>query len=268
MIDIQSQTNEHSATVVAIHSFRRAAGRSTLAANLCALLASQGQRVVAVDADFHDPSLHMFFNLPEREIGFTLNDYLWGRCTIGQACYDLSQRLAIPPPGKLALIPASGAVGDILQVLRSPTDLDLLDNALQQIEETWRPSYIILDTHAGLDQDTLLAIASANVLVILLRPEPYELQGTAVTVEVARDLNIPRLLLATNFTPGNLDTEKAWQDLEESYGCEVVALLPYSDELVFLASSRLLALEFPDDPYITDLKKLAERLPPQPLRSV
>lgn len=255
-----SQPPEPSSVVVAIHSFRRAAGRSTLTANLCALLANQGQRVVALDADFYAPSLHIFFKLPDREIEQTFNDYLWGRCGIQQASYDLSERLGIKPPGKLVLIPASTVAGDILQILRNPTDLDLIDKALQQVEETWQPDYIIMDTHAGLDQDTLLALASAQVLVIVLRPEPYEMQGTAVTVEVARDLSIPRLLMATNFTPSNLDIQKAWQDLEQCYSCEVATMLPYSEELVVLASSNLLALESPDDPYIIELNKLARRL--------
>jgi septum site-determining protein MinD len=258
-----SQPGKNHSIIVAVHSFRRAAGRSTLTANLCALLASQGQRVVAVDADFHAPSLHVFFQLPEREIDQTLNDYLWGRCTIDQSSYDLSERLRIKPPGKLVLLPSSTIPGDILQILRNPTDLDLFENALRQIEATWQPAYIIMDTHAGLDQDTLLALASSQVLLILLRPEPYELQGTAVTVEVARGLSIPRLLLATNFTPDNLDAQKAWQDLQECYKCEVAALLPYSEELVFLASSRLLALESPGDPYIINLKKLAGHLSAQ-----
>ena len=54
---------------------------------------------------------------------------------------------------------------------------------------------LMIDTHPGLNEETLLSIAISDALVIILRPDQQDYQGTSVTVEVARKLDVPRLVL-------------------------------------------------------------------------
>ena len=47
--------------------------------------------------------------------------------------------------------------------------------------------------------------------------------------------------------------------MEQTYKCEVVAVLPHSDEMMTLASSGIFALRYPDHP-VTDILKQATAL--------
>ena len=58
--------------------------------------------------------------------------------------------------------------------------------------------YLLIDTHPGLNEETLLSITLTDVLLVVLRPDSQDDQGTSVTVEVARTLDVPRLLLLIN----------------------------------------------------------------------
>ena len=44
--------------------------------------------------------------------------------------------------------------------------------------------YLLIDTHPGLNEETLLSIAISDSLVIILRPDQQDFQGTSVTVDV------------------------------------------------------------------------------------
>ena len=58
--------------------------------------------------------------------------------------------------------------------------------------------YLFIDTHPGLNEETLLSITISDVLVLILRPDQQDYQGTAVTIDVARKLEVPKLLLVVN----------------------------------------------------------------------
>jgi MinD-like ATPase involved in chromosome partitioning or flagellar assembly len=82
------------ARIVSIHSFRGGTGKSNLTANLAALAALGGRRVGIVDTDIQSPGIHVLFGFDEERITRCLNDYLWGRCAIAEAAYDVSASLA------------------------------------------------------------------------------------------------------------------------------------------------------------------------------
>ena len=68
--------------IISIHSFRGGTGKSNTTANITTLLAAQGLRVGVIDTDIQSPGIHVLFGLDEDAMGHSLNDYLWGKCTI------------------------------------------------------------------------------------------------------------------------------------------------------------------------------------------
>jgi MinD-like ATPase involved in chromosome partitioning or flagellar assembly len=74
-------------TIVSIHSYRGGSGKSNLIANLASSLIEQGKRAAVVDSDLQSPGLHVLFGLDPQQMGLTLNDYLYGRCSIEQAAF-------------------------------------------------------------------------------------------------------------------------------------------------------------------------------------
>src|ERR1043166_3054227 len=102
-----------------------------------------------------------------------------------------------------------------------------------------RLDVLLIDTHPGLNEETLLSIAISDTLVIVLRPDQQDYQGTSVTAEVARKLDVPRLLLIVNKVPSVFQIADVKARVEQTYSCEVAAVLPHSDEMMALASTGI-----------------------------
>jgi MinD-like ATPase involved in chromosome partitioning or flagellar assembly len=251
------------AKIVSIHSFRGGTGKSNTVANLATLLAAEGRRVGVIDTDILSPGIHVLFGLEEDQMRYSLNDYLWGRCDITEAAYEVTPGLEGEIPGRVYLIPSSIKPGEIARILREGYDVGMLNDGFRNLVEDLDLDLLIIDTHPGLNEETLLSIAISDELVILLRPDSQDYQGTSVTVEVARKLDVPRMTLIVNKTPDAFDASEVKSRVEQAYNCEVAAVLPHSDEMMVLASSGIFALRFPDHPVTAKLKTVAARLASQ-----
>ncbi|MBE7551796.1 MAG: MinD/ParA family protein [Anaerolineales bacterium] len=246
--------------IISIHSFRGGTGKSNTTANITALLAAQGLRVGVIDTDIQSPGIHVLFGLDEDAMGHSLNDYLWGKCAIEDCAHDVTTTLGATIKGKIFLIPSSIKAGEIARVLREGYDVGLLNDGFHDLVENLKLDVLMIDTHPGLNEETLLSIAISDALIIILRPDQQDYQGTGVTVEVARKLNVPRLLLLVNKVPEVFNFTDVQKRVEETYHSEVAAVLPHSDEMMALASAGIFALRYPDHKVTQSLKQVAARL--------
>jgi MinD-like ATPase involved in chromosome partitioning or flagellar assembly len=190
----------------------------------------------------------------------SLNDYLWGLCDIAEAAYDVTDNLDADISGKIFLIPSSLKAGEIARVLREGYDVGLLDAGFQDLIIELELDALLIDTHPGLNEETLLSIAISDKVVLILRPDTQDYMGTSVTVEVARKLDVAELLLTVNKIPEVFNLDEVKQMVEETYSCEVAALLPHSDEMMVLGSSDVFVIKFPEHQVSVALRDLAERL--------
>jgi septum site-determining protein MinD len=248
------------ATIISVHSFRGGTGKSNITANMATLLAAEGQRVGVIDTDIQSPGIHVLFGLAGEEIGHALNDYLWGRCDIEQAAHDVTPHLGADIEGRVFLIPSSIRAGEITRVLREGYDAQLLTRGLRSLIEALGLDVLLIDTHPGLNEETLLSIVISHVLAVILRPDQQDYEGTGVTVEVARHLKVPRMLLIVNKVPSVFDSAAVKAKVEQAYNCPVAAVLPHSDEMMALASTGVFALRQPDHPVTAALKQAAASL--------
>ena len=255
--------------IISVHSFRGGTGKSNTTANLSAIFASKGLRVGVIDTDINSPGIHVLFGLHEDDIKYSLNDYLWGKCEIDKAAHDVTAILnsdlqggagAIPANGKVFLIPSSIKVGEIARILREGYDVGLLNDGFQNLVRDLKLDVLMIDTHPGLNEETLLSVAISDALAIIMRPDQQDYQGTGVTVEVARKLDVPRMLLIVNKTPPSLNFDEVRARVEQTYNCPVGAVLPHSDEMMLLASSGVFVLRYPDNSISQKLRKVADIL--------
>jgi MinD-like ATPase involved in chromosome partitioning or flagellar assembly len=246
--------------VISIHSFRGGTGKSNTAANVAALLAAEGQRVGVVDTDIQSPGIHTLFGLNQEAMGYSLNQYLWGRCDIKQAAHDMTTNLDAELRGRIYLVPSSIKANDIARVMRDGYDVGLLNEGFRRLVKELSLDVLMLDTHPGLNEETLLSIAMSNALAIVMRPDHQDYEGTSVTLSVARKLKVPDLMLVVNKTPPAFDPEEVRQRVEKAYDCEVAAVLPHSDELMAMSSAGIFALRYPDHPVTGLLRQIAARL--------
>lgn len=245
--------------IISIHSFRGGTGKSNTTANLAALLAAAGRRVGVVDTDILSPGIHVLFGLDEGRIRYSLNDYLWGRCEIEAAAYDVTPAEG-GLSGRIFLIPSSIKAGEIARVLREGYDVGLLNDGFRSLIDKLGLDLLLIDTHPGLNEETLLSIAISDALVVILRPDQQDYLGTGVTVEVARKLEVPHMLIIVNKTPQVFDPREVRDRVKGAYGCEVAAVLPHSDRMMALASGGLFSLRYPDHPLTAALRQVADRI--------
>jgi MinD-like ATPase involved in chromosome partitioning or flagellar assembly len=97
-------------------------------------------------------------------------------------------------------------------------------------------------------------------MVLVLRPDQQDFQGTAVTAEVARKLGVPKMLLVLNKVIPALDTPALRQQVERSYQLPVAALFPLSEEMLQLGSAGVFCLQYPHHPFTRELSNLAKQL--------
>jgi MinD-like ATPase involved in chromosome partitioning or flagellar assembly len=248
------------AKIVSTHSFRGGTGKSNITANIAVLIARAGKRVGVIDTDIQSPGIHVLFGLDERNIAHCLNDYLRGHCCITQTACDVTaiarQGPAADVPG-LFLIPASLKPGEIAKVLRDGYDLCLLNDGIQALIDTLKLDYLLIDTHPGVNEETLFSIGLSDLMLLLLRPDNQDYQGTAVTVELARRLAVRDMQLVINKVPPGMDSAALRQQAESAYRTPVLAPLPLNFEIVHLASGGIFCLHFPDHPLTHGLGAIA-----------
>lgn len=252
--------------IISIHSFRGGTGKSNISANLAALLAMEGHRVGVVDTDIQCPGLHVLFGLDEEQMKLTLNEYLRGECKIEDVAYAAGNNAARSPgrarlSGKhIWVIPSSINAGDISAILRNGYDVNRLNEGLQMVRKNLDLDYLIIDTHPGLNDETLLSIAFSDILIVVLRLDQQDFQGTAVTVDVARSLDVPQLLLVVNQALPRYNFRQVQDQVAQTYDASVAAVLPLTEDLIDMQSSDLFALRWPQHPWSAALRQVAHRL--------
>jgi septum site-determining protein MinD len=246
--------------IISIHSFRGGTGKSNTTANVTALLASSGLRIGVVDTDLQSPGIHVLFGVDEEKLTPSLNDYLWGKCEIEEAAQDVTPLLGVPISGQIFLIPASMKPGEITRIVNQGYDPGLLSDGFHRLLDELKLDILMVDTHPGLNEETLLSIAVSDALAIIMRPDKQDFQGTSVTVDVARRLDIARMVLVVNKVPTTFNMADVKTQVESQYNCDVAAVLPHSDEMMTLASSGIFVLRYPNHPITASLKQVAKML--------
>jgi septum site-determining protein MinD len=249
--------------IVAIHSFRGGTGKSNTTASLAVQIARAGHRVGVIDTDIHSPGIHVIFNRRPDSIRHTLNDYLHNVCPIRDAAYDVTDAAigSVSPSDerpRIFLIPSSINAGEIARVLREGYDVARLNDGFQDLIRDLKLDYLLIDTHPGVNEETLLSIAIANSFVLIMRPDNQDFQGTAVTLELARRLEVERIMVILNKVPPGMDRALLREQVESGYRAPVGGMLPLCAEMAELASSGIFVNRYPDHPLTRELTRIAE----------
>ncbi|KAF0107197.1 MAG: cobyrinic acid a c-diamide synthase [Anaerolineaceae bacterium] len=255
--------------IISIHSFRGGTGKSNITANLAAQAALQGKRVAVVDTDIQSPGIHVLFGLDETKMGHTLNEFLRGECTIKEVAHPAGAegREGVQQLTRhtIWLVPSSINGKEISRVVKTGYSVDVLNRGLNALQKELNLDYLFIDTHPGLNEETLLSVALSDTLVVILRPDQQDFQGTAVTVDIARQLDVPNLFLVVNkslISPELKEYDQLVQkfrsDIEAKYGATVAGILPLTIDMANLGSADIFSLRYPDHVWSKELRKIAE----------
>lgn len=246
--------------VVSVHSYRGGTGKSNFTANLAATVALKGNKVGIIDTDMPSPGIHNLFSLEPEQNHKTLNNYLWGEIAIEDAAYDVSADIGVEENGKLYLVPSSFKADDIARILNDGYDVRLMNDGFRRLVKRLQLDYLFIDTHPGLSKETFLSIAICHVLILILRPDKQDYQGTAVTMDVARQLNVRKILLAIDKVYSGLNQDVLKQKVEQTYQEKVAGIFPLSEDIVKLASEGVFCVKCPVHPISQEFARVAKQI--------
>lgn len=247
--------------VIAVHSFKGGTGKTTLSANMAATLAQRSSKVGVMDLDLSGPGLHVIFGLKKGEIKSTLTDIFLGDASPEDVVIDLTQRLGISK-GRLYFCPASNKVEDMLRLLKTGLEVNLFQDTLQKVGEQYKLDYIIVDTHPGVENDTVLAMGCCDALVLVSRVDQQDLFGTAVMVLLAETFEKPTFLTLNMIPPGVKikDAVKVGKELAQLFRSRFLEAFEFQLDVINNLSRSVFVLDQPNSSFAKKISEAAENL--------
>ena len=142
-------------------------GRTTTSINLAAALADAGHDVAVLELDLAMANLAEFLDV---ETATTLHEVLAGEATVADATYSAGDGLSLVPSG-------TSLEG------YARTDLSGLSGVARTVRE--RHDAVLVDTPAGLGQETIQAIEIADEVVLVSTPRVSSVRNADGTLPLA-----------------------------------------------------------------------------------
>ena len=246
---------------IAVHSFKGGTGKSTISANLAIALTLKGRTVGVMDMDLEGPGLHVIFGLDPDELPFTLNDVLQDAAQPEQAAVRMTEKLGLNK-GELYFSPASDQLDAMLKSLRTGFEIGSFFNVIKRLKEKFDLDYLFVDTHPGIENDTLLAMGACDYLVVISRLDQQDMFGTGVMAEVAKNLEKP-VHLVLNMLPRTVkdsDASKIARKIGTNLNIQVLGWLPFSQDVIDSLSSSVFMLSNPRHSISARFSEIATRL--------
>jgi cellulose biosynthesis protein BcsQ len=124
--------------------------------------------------DIQSPGIHVLFGLAGDDVEASLNDFLWHGRPIREVAQDVSTACGESVTGSVHLIPSSMKPGEIARILREGYDAQRLTEGLRSLVDELRLDVLLIDTHPGLNEETLLSLVISDALIIVMRPDKQD----------------------------------------------------------------------------------------------
>jgi MinD-like ATPase involved in chromosome partitioning or flagellar assembly len=231
--------------IVSIHSYRGGTGKSNITANIAACALDMGKKVAVLDTDLQSPGIHVIFGYDQSRIKLTLVDFLYGKCTIAETAYDVTDNINPDSGGKCYLVPASMTTRAISRILDEGYDVNRLNTHFDELISELDLDYLFIDTHPGLNKETMLTTAISDILVMLIRPDQQDYYGSAILSEVANKLEIPKVFIVANKVFSTINYDQLSKRLKDAFGYDVIGVIPLSEDIAKMESRDLFTKKNP-----------------------
>ncbi len=211
---------------IAIASGKGGTGKTTLAVNLAAVLADNGERVVYVDCDVEEPNGHLFLKpnidntkeigIPKPEIDMNLCDGC-GKCgeicrfsailvikgkvlTFPELCHGCGGCMLVCPQKAITEkmdeigIIESGIAGNIEYTagklnIGQPSGVPIIKEIKQSILNSG--GYVLLDAPPGSSCPVVETVRDADFVILVTEPTPFGLNDLKIAVSLVKELGLP-----------------------------------------------------------------------------
>ena len=133
---------------------------------------------------------------------------------------------------------------------------------LAALATEYQLDYILIDSHPGIEKDTIVSMAVCDVVVLLSRVDHQDMFGSGVMNEVASQLRKP-VVLILNMIPssvGDKESKKIGEKIASLFNLEVLTALPFNSDVFEDLSRGVFVLEHQKDPLTKRFAELAENM--------
>ncbi|MHA1376952.1 MAG: MinD/ParA family ATP-binding protein [Candidatus Helarchaeota archaeon] len=245
--------------IISIHSFRGGTGKSNIVANLATYCAMKGANVGVIDTDIQSPGVHIIFGLGNKKLKHTLNDFLYQKCQIDDVAVDVTKSLKIKG-GHLFMFPAALDANEITKILREGYEVSTMSEGFNEIIDSKKLDYLFIDTHPGLNEETFLSIALSDILFVILRPDEQDYLGTAVTLEIAKKFEIPKIYMIINKILKKFDKKDVEKEMQKAFHVPPAGSFYYHEDFAEAASKEVFILNHPEHEFSKTVQKIHSQI--------
>ncbi len=229
--------------LITITSGKGGVGKTTTSINLAAAINSFKKEVILVDANTTTPNVGLHLGAPI--VPVSLNHVLAGKATISDAIYEHESGTKV--------IPSSLSINELKKINNSK--LKEVGKKLRKMAD-----FVIYDSAAGLGEEAIAAIESADELVIVTNPEIPAVTDALKTAKLIEQLGKEvRGVIVTKVR--NSKSEMPISNIQEMLELPILGVIPLDYRFQeTLASKEVLIHAFPKSKAAREYRKIAAKL--------
>nr|WP_203434415.1 MinD/ParA family protein [Nitrosococcus halophilus] len=209
--------------VVAVTGGKGGVGKTNISVNLAVALASQGQRVMLLDADLGLANIDVLLGLQPT---YNLAHVIKGERSLGE--------IIVPGPAGIKIVPAASGVQAMARL--SPAEHAGLINAFSEVSTTL--DVLLIDTAAGISDSVISFTRAAQEVLVVVCDEPASITDAYALIKVlSRDHHLQRFHLLANMSRSIQEGRELYDKLAKvtnqflDVTLEFLGVVPYDDYL-------------------------------------
>ncbi len=269
---------------IAVSGGKGGTGKSTVAVNLAVALKKLGTELTFADLDVEAPNDHLLLGVElanEEPVMQFMPRFDYSKCTKCRKCAEVCEEHAIitlkdgtpflmpnlcsgcraceivcPVPG--AILEGQRLIGHTY-ITPTPYGFTLVTGRLREGEERSMPlvveakkkaqavqkGLLFIDTAAGTGNTVSKAVEFSDLLIAVTEPTPLGIHDTELILELGKLMEMPTWVVINR---ANLGEKEKVYELAKKYGAEVVAEIPYSENIVrsYVEGKPIVLTDYPE----------------------
>jgi len=237
---------------IAVTSGKGGVGKTNIALSLAVSLASLKKKVLLLDADLGLANVHILLGLAPR---FNLSHFFNQSCSLEQ--------VIIKGIGGVDILPGASGLEEMANL--DLGRLELLQHHFQNLEQQY--DYMIIDTGAGIGANVIRFASRADLVVLVMSPEPTSLADAYAMVKVLYEKGAKRIQTLVNMAVSERDGVETFDRLNAlvvkflKQPLELLGILLFNREIPkSIRKQRLMVLDKTGDAFSLRISAVARKL--------